>query len=64
MGFDRYESGFVFVEAGPESFRPTPTRRRAFPRWLESVRTLLAAGVNAVLGGALMVGAGLRGRKS
>ena len=64
MGFDRDESGFVFIEAGPESFRPTPTRRRAFPRWMESMKSLLIAGANAVLGGALMIGAGLRGRKS
>jgi hypothetical protein len=70
---------FMRIEAGPEMRGPAPAPHRAIPLWTVRVvfagiviATLGASaparvgvwiGVGTVVGGALMIGLGLRGRK-
>ena len=59
MRADWSTAGFVFVEAGPDTNRPSPARRRAFPLWMGSMKPLLIAGIIVAALGAFVLVRGL-----
>jgi|GEM_PF-193098 len=47
--------GFVFVEAGPDTWGDAPARRRAVPHWIGRMKPLLIAGILVAALGAFVL---------